>query len=226
MTGSNSGVTHAGRSNTTKTQVGSHAVKPQNVFHKITAELLSLATEWQLSRWVPFATVAQGWVLTERGKVEAGLRQMAQGITAYRGVGARQSLPMSLAMLAEAHGKAGQPEQGLRVLAEALDMVQQSGGYWYEAELHRLCGELWLAQGSTRHACKHAEACFQQALSIARRQHAKSLELRAARSLSRLWSQQDKTRAARQLLGMVYDWFTEGFDTADLQEANMLLETL
>ena len=89
-----------------------------------------------------------------------------------------------------------------------------------------MSGELWLAQESTRPAWRKAEACFQQALSIARRQQAKSLELRAARNLSRLWSQQNKTQEARHVLGMAYDWFTEGFDTADLQAAKALLETL
>jgi predicted ATPase len=110
------------------------------------------------------------------------------------------------------------------VLAEALTLVDTTEERWWEAELHRLEGELLLAL-STDHAAQ-AETCFHQALDIARRQQAKSLELRAAMSLSRLWQQQGKRAEARQLLAETYGWFTEGFDTADLQEAKALLAEL
>jgi len=127
-------------------------------------------------------------------------------------------------MLAEAYGSTGQVEAGKCVLAEALTLVDTTEERWWEAELHRLKGELLLAQ-STDNAAE-AEACFHRALDIARHQQAKSLELRAATSLSRLWRRQGKRAEAYQLLAETYGWFTEGFDTADLKEAKALLDEL
>jgi predicted ATPase len=134
--------------------------------------------------------------------------------------------PYYLALLADGYGKAGQAEEGLRVLAEALAAVEGTGERWWEAELKRLKGELLLACEGPRQTWVEAEGCFQQACEVARHQQARSLELRAAASLSRLWQRQGKRNAARQLLAEVYGWFTEGFDTADLQEAKALLEEL
>jgi len=139
-------------------------------------------------------------------------------------MGIEAGLPYWLAMLAEAYGRTGQVEAEMCVLAEALALVDTTEEHWWEAELHRLKGELLLAL-STDNAAE-AEPCFHQALAIARRQQAKSLELRAATSLSQLWQQHGKRAAAHQLLAEVYGWFTEGFDTADLQEAKALLEEL
>ena len=152
------------------------------------------------------------------------------------------SRPYYLALLAEVHGKAGQAEEGLSALAEALDVVHKTGERFYEAELYRLKGELTLKKSgvrspksgvrSTQHptpspqAEAEAEACFHKAIEIARQQSAKSLELRAVMSLSRLWQQQGKRKQARQMLAKIYGWFTEGFDTKDLQEAKALLEEL
>jgi predicted ATPase len=127
-------------------------------------------------------------------------------------------------MLAEVHGSLGQPEAGLTALREALALVKTTGERYYAAELHRLQGELLLQHATPEWS--HAETCFQQALDLARRQEAKSLELRAAMSLSRLWQQQGKRAEAYDLLAPIYGWFTEGFDTADLQEAKTLLEEL
>ena len=118
----------------------------------------------------------------------------------------------------------GQTAEGLEALAEALATLAKSGVRWWEAELHRLRGELLLQHAVAQP--EEAEACFQQALAVARRQQAKSLELRAAMSLARLWQQQGKRAEAHALLAEVYGWFTEGFDTADLQEAKALLEAL
>jgi len=118
----------------------------------------------------------------------------------------------------------GQTTEGLEVLAEALATLPKSGVLWWEAELHRLKGELLLQHAVAQPG--EAEACFQQALAVARRQQAQSLELRVAMSLARLWQQQGKRAEAHQLLAEVYGWFTEGFDTADLQEAEALLEAL
>jgi predicted ATPase len=118
----------------------------------------------------------------------------------------------------------GHPAEGLHALAEAHTLMVQLEDHWWEAVVHRLRGVLLLRQPGTPQA--EAEAWLQRALDIARRQEAKSLELRAAMSLGRLWQQQGKWAAARALLAPVYDWFTEGFDTTDLQEAKALLDTL
>ena len=115
----------------------------------------------------------------------------------------------------------GQPEAGLTVLAEALTLADKTGEGWYEPELYRLKGTLLLQRSADHHA--EAQACFQQAIAVARRQQAKSWELRAAMSLSRLWQRQGQCAAARELLAPIYGWFTEGFDTPDLQEAKALL---
>jgi predicted ATPase len=127
-------------------------------------------------------------------------------------------------LLAEAYEEVGQTEEGLTVLAEALPIVDNTGERNWEAELHRRKGDLLLMQQGQK--VGEAEACFRKALDIARRQQAKSLELRAAMSLSRLWQQQGKKEEAHQLLAEIYGWFTEGFDTADLKEAKVLLEEL
>jgi predicted ATPase len=130
-----------------------------------------------------------------------------------------------LGLLAEAYGKSGQAAEGLTVLEEALALVEKTGQGVYEAELHRLQGELLLIH-AVGGGDAEAEACFQQALTVAHRQSAKSLELRAAMSLARLWQQQGKRTEAYELLAPVYNWFTEGFNTADLREAKALLEAL
>jgi predicted ATPase len=120
--------------------------------------------------------------------------------------------------------KVGQTEEGLSTLEEALTETHKHGWRFCEAELYRLKGELLLARSGEHHA--EAETCFGQALDIARRQQAKSLELRAATSLSRLWQRQGKSKEAHDLLAPIYGWFSEGFDTADLQEAKALLDEL
>ena len=129
-----------------------------------------------------------------------------------------------LALLAEAYGQAGQPEAGLTCLAEAVTRVEATEERWWEAEVYRLQGVLLLQRSPSD--VYQAEACFQQALAAARRQEAKALELRAAMSLSRLWQQQGQRAEAHAYLAPIYGWFTEGFDTADLQEAQALLEAL
>jgi predicted ATPase len=149
---------------------------------------------------------------------------MQQGLTAFQTIGFEAFRITSLVLLAEGYGKAGQVEAALNILHEALATAERHGARRWEAELYRLQGELLLEQ--TVDHTGEAEACLQQALAIARRQQAKSFELRAAMNLSRLWQRQGKRDAARDLLAPLYGWFTEGFDTADLQEAKALLETL
>jgi predicted ATPase len=127
-------------------------------------------------------------------------------------------------LLAEVSAHLGHTEDGLQALAEAHTLMEQHEERWWEAEVHRLRGVLLLRQPGTPQA--EAEAWLQRALDVARRQEAKSLELWAAMSLARLWQQQGKRAAAHALLAPLYGWFTEGFDTADLQEAKALLEAL
>src|SRR5262249_1806542 len=126
--------------------------------------------------------------------------------------------------LAEVQGTLGEPEAGLAVLTEALTLTNKTGERWYESELYRLKGELLLQQSSDNST--EAEACFRHALEIARTQQAKSFELPAATSMARLWQQQGQRQEAHDLLAPVYNWFTEGFDTADLQDAKALLDAL
>jgi predicted ATPase len=189
---------------------------------------ITLSTEQGFPSWLAAATILQGWVLAKQGKGEGGIAQMCQGLSAYQDVGSELWRPYFLALLAQAYGEAGQAEEGLTVLAEALTIVERTGERWWEAEVYRVQGELFLqrAAGRGHQAEEEAEACFYQALAIARRQQAKSLELRAAMSLARLWQGQGKHVEARQLLAPIYGWFTEGFDTADLCEAKGLLEAL
>jgi len=160
------------------------------------------------------ATILRGWALVEQGQGEAGLTQISQGLAALRATGTESG--GYLILLAAAYGRVGQIEAGLRVAEEALAVRRRDAG------LYHVKGELLLRRSAEHHA--EAESCFRQALEIARRQGAKSLELRAAMSLSRLWQRQGKHTEARELLAPLYGWFTEGFDTADLQEAKVLLE--
>jgi predicted ATPase/class 3 adenylate cyclase len=179
---------------------------------------LTFSTEQGFPFWSTQGTVLQGWVWTARGQIEDGIVQMRQGLAAMQAIGTEVLQAYCLSLLASAYGKAGQPEEGLALLEEALAKVNTSGERWPEAELHRLRGELLLQDGIPQRV-QEAEASFLQALSVARAQHAKSLELRAAMSLSRLWQQQGKQTEAHELLTEVYEWFTEGFDTVDLQAA-------
>jgi predicted ATPase len=170
-------------------------------------------------------TLLRGWALAREGQDAEGLAQMHRGLTALRATGTGVNQTYYLSLMAEAHSQHGQTEEGLRMLAEALTRVQSGRECWWEAELHRLRGGLLLRHERVQRNVVAAEQDFQHALALARHQQAKALELRAAISLSRLW-QQDRRDDACELLAPIYDWFTEGFDTADLQEAKALLEEL
>jgi len=214
--------------------------------------------------FLAMGTILRGWALAERGQTEEGIAQVRQGLAAFRATGAELATTRWVALLAEAWGKAGQPEAGLNALAEGLAVVNNNGEHDYEAELYRIKGELLLTQEGQKSKARpehsrrinsqkskspnpqsafpdphsDAEACFHQALAIARQQRAKSLELRAAMSLARLRQQLThatrdtqhgtcgKLDEAHRLLAEVYHWFTEGFETKDLQEAKALLDEL
>jgi predicted ATPase len=186
--------------------------------------LMTLSAEQAFPFWLAFGTILRGWALTMQGEGTEGIAQMRQGLVAYQATGAELERPYFLSLLAEADIKIGRAEEALTVLDEALTLVHSTEMQCWEAELHRQKGELLLMQ--QEQMVVEAEECFRKALDIARRQQAKSLELRVAMSLSRLWQQQGKKEDAHQLLAEVYGWFTEGFDTEDLKEAEILLEEL
>jgi class 3 adenylate cyclase/predicted ATPase len=190
--------------------------------------VIDLTTEQEFPVYLATGTIWRGCALAEQGQVEEGIAQMQQGLAAFRATGAEQQRPYFLARLAEAYGKVGEAEQGLAALVEALAQVEKTGERWYEAELYRLKGQLTLQSQVESHKSKveEAEECFLKAIEIARHQQAKSLELRAAMSLARLWHEQGKQKEAHALLAEIYHWFTEGLDTRDLQEAKALLEEL
>jgi predicted ATPase len=187
---------------------------------------ISLATEQGFPLWRARGAVLRGWALLAQqvGQAQEGIEQIQQGMMDYRATGAEVGRPHFLALLAEAHGIMGQPEAGLTTLTEALALADKTGERWYESEIYRLKGALLLQQSSDNST--EAESCFHHALDIARSQQAKSFELRTATSLARLWQQQGKRKEAYDLLAPVYNWFTEGFDTADLKDAKALLEEL
>jgi predicted ATPase len=185
---------------------------------------IRLATTLGFPLWMAISSILRGWALVQQGQAREGIAQINQGMMDYRATGAKLALSHYLALLAEAHGTIGEPEAGLTALREALTLVDTTGERVWEPELHRLKGELLLQQTSDN--ATEAETCFQHAISIAQNQSAKSWELRAATSLARLWHQQGKRQEAHDLLAPVYHWFTEGFDTADLQDAKALLDTL
>ena len=190
--------------------------------HAQAEALMALAQEHGFAYWLVQGRMLWGWALVMQGHGEEGLAHLRQGLEAYRATAALAQ-PYYLALLAEAYGHLGESAMGLGVLAEALTAVQTTEACVWEAKLYGLKGALLQqATGSSEEAAN----CFRQALTIARRQQAKSWELRAALRLSRLWQQQDKCAEAHDLLAPIYGWFTEGFDTADLQEAKALLAEL
>jgi TOMM system kinase/cyclase fusion protein len=185
---------------------------------------VTLATAQGFPLWAALGASLRGWALAMQGQSEAGLAQVRQRITALRATGAAIIVSYLCTLLAEVYDHLGDTADGLQAVAEAHTLVEQHEDRWWEAEISRLRGVLLLRQPGTPQA--EAEAWLQRALDVARRQEAKSLELRAAMSLSRLWQRQGKRAEAYALLAPVYSWFTEGFDTANLQEAQTLLEAL
>ena len=194
---------------------------------------IALSTEQGFPFFLAMGTILRGWAVAEQGQGAAGISQIREGLATYQATGAEIWRPYFLALLAEVQGKVGQTEAGLRGVNEALALVARTEERFYEAELHRLKGELLLnderrMMNDERQAqqAREAEVCFLKAIEVAQRQSAKSWELRAATSLARLWQQQGKAIEARNLLAPVYAWFTEGFDTADLKDAKALIEEL
>jgi len=185
---------------------------------------VALSTAHGFTQWTIQGTVLRGWALVMQGQGEEGMIQVSQGIAAWQATGSALGLPYLYTILAEASAHLGHPEDGRQALAEAHTLVEQHEERFWEAEVSRLRGVLLLRQTMAQQ--EEAETWLRRALDVACRQGAKSLELRAAMSLVRLWQHQGKRAEAYALLAPIYGWFTEGFDTADLQEAKALLEAL
>jgi predicted ATPase/class 3 adenylate cyclase len=185
-----------------------------------TQAVTALAEEKRLSMWLAYATVSKGWTLTKSGQMQEGISQMTKGLADLRARGTELFRPHLLGMLAEAYGDAGQAKAGLDVLAEALATVESTHERQWEAELHRLKGELCLDIDDIA-----AESSFRRALEIAHKQHAQMLELRAATSLARLAQKRGESQDTATVLHEVYARFSEGFDTSDLREARTLIGT-
>jgi predicted ATPase/class 3 adenylate cyclase len=193
--------------------------------HEQAEAAVVLSTEQGFTLWVAIGMIWRGWALALRGRGEVGMAQVRQGIADWRRTtGTALTVPYLCTMLVDVCNHLGHPDDGLQALAEAHTLVEQLEERWWEAEIHRLRGVVLLRQRGT--PPEEAEPWLQRALDVARRQEAKALELRAAMSLGRLWQQQGKRQEAYDLLAPIYHWFTEGFDTADLQEAKALLDTL
>jgi class 3 adenylate cyclase/predicted ATPase len=186
--------------------------------------LIALSAEHGYSDWFAWATGLRGWAIAEQGRHEEGIAQIREGLVAARGTGAELGRPYFLTLLAEACMETGRFGEGESALTEALVATDEREERFYEAETHRLKGELLLAQDASNAA--DAQRCFERAIEIARKQSAKSLELRATTSLARLLASQGRRDEARAMLAEIYAWFTEGFDTRDLKDAKTLLDEL
>jgi class 3 adenylate cyclase/predicted ATPase len=225
--------------------------REQHVVQEQVEALLTLSAEQQFPIGIAFGALFRGWALAEYGQIEAGFAQTRQGLAAMQAGNMRLGQPYGFALLAEMCAERGQPEEGFLALDEALTTMERNGERSYEAELHRIKGELTLqskaslGQVSSKSQASlgqvqdkfqtsqspsevetEAEACFLKAIEVAQKQQAKSFELRATMSLARLWQHQGKSAEAYELLAPVYNWFTEGFDTKDLQEAQALIAEL
>jgi predicted ATPase len=185
-------------------------------------QLVAVATEQGFPHWRAAGTIYRGWIKVKNGDVTEGISLLRSGSIAFRATGGEMYMPHYTALLAGACEIAGQVEEALTLLDDALQSVERTGERWFAAELNRHKGQLLLRQGHS----EAAEELYRKALSIAAEQEAKLWELRAAASLARLRRDQGRHAEARGLLAPVYDWFIEGFDTADLKEAKALLDEL
>ena len=187
-------------------------------------ELVALTDEKGSSFWKALGTMMQGCVLAMTGKASDAIHVINSGLTAYRSTGTTMWMPMFLSHLARAYAGLGQFDDAWRCIGEAMTTMETTKERWFEADVHRTAGEVVLV--SRKSDAAKAERYFERALAVARKQQAKSWELRAATSMARLWRDQGKRNEARDLLAPVYGWFTEGFDTLDLKDAKVLLEEL
>lgn len=212
--------------------------REEKMAHERAEAAIAVSSEHDLVLYQAMAMIIRGWAMNEQGWHEDAIEQMLQGLADHEATGAEVLRPHFLGLLAETLGNAGKPDDGLRLLDEALEVSHSYGEAYYQAELYRIKGDVLLMQaagpglslGSSgrKPAVQHAQAqaCFHQAIEIARRQKAKSWELRAAMRLARLCQNQGEKQEALDLLSNIYGSFTEGFDTLDLREAKALLNEL
>ena len=187
-------------------------------------ELIALAEEKGAIYWKTQGLLRRASLLASTGNASDAVSIFTSTLPACRSIGTTIWLPWHLCHLARACGELGQFEEAWSYIAEAITAVETTKEKWCEAEVHRIAGEIALI--SPERDLTKAEACFEQALAVARQQQAKSWELRAAISMARLWRQQGKRDEARELLAPIYSWFTEGFDTVNLKQAKALLDEL
>jgi len=187
-------------------------------------ELAAWADERGTSYWKAFGASVRGCLLAQTGKASDAVQVITSEIVAYRSTGAAFWMPWYLLCLATAHTKLGRIDDARRCIEEAMTLVETTKETWCEAEINRVAGEIALKSPEPQTA--EAQFYFERALTVARQQQAKSWELRAAMSMARLWRAQGKREEAGELLAPIYGWFTEGFDTLDLKEANGLLSEL
>jgi predicted ATPase len=185
---------------------------------------MALSTEHGFIYWLAVANILHGWAMAGQGRNQEAIAQIQEGLAALRAAGAEVERPEDLSLLAETYMKTGRLDEGLSALTEALAAAEENENRECESEIHRLKGELLLKQNNSNAA--QAQRCFERAIEIARKQSAKSFELRATGSLARLLAKQGRRDEARTMLAEIYGWFTEGFDTADLKDAKALLDEL
>jgi predicted ATPase len=186
--------------------------------------LIALSTEHGFTHWLAQASITRGWAMADEGRAVEGIAQIQEGLAVFRAIGTEALRPHALCLLAEACREPDRLDDGLGALAEAMAAADEHEIRHYEPEMHRLKGELLLRRDHSK--TSEAQSCFRRAVEIARKQSAKSLELRATMSLARLFAKQGKRDEARAMLTEIYGWFTEGFDTADLKDAKALLDEL
>jgi predicted ATPase len=187
-------------------------------------ELIALTDQTASLFWGAWAVMQRGCILALTGKASDAVQTITSGVTAWRSTGSTAMMPSYLSYLARAHAELGQFDDAMRCIGEAITTVETTKERWFEAEANRIAGEIALLLPEPDVA--KAEACFERALAVARKQQAKSWELRAAMSMARIWRDQGRRDEARDLLAPLFGWFTEGFDTRDLKEAKVLLDEL
>jgi len=186
--------------------------------------MMALSTEHGFTFWLAVSSILRGAAMANQERFEEGAAQIQEGLAALRAAGADGGRPQNLSLLAQTCMKTGRLDDGLSALTEALAAAEENENRHYEAETHRQKGELLLKKDDSNSA--EAQSCFERAIGIARKQSAKSWELRATMSLARLFATQGRRYEARAILAKIYNWFTEGFDTADLKDAKALLDEL
>jgi predicted ATPase len=186
--------------------------------------VIALCAEQGFPSWLAVTTIMRGWAMAKQGRNEEGFAQIKEGLAAYRATGGQIGMPYHIGLLAEACMETGRIDEGLAASMEALVAADQHEEHLWDPEIHRLKGELLLKRDHS--SAPEAQICFERAIEIAGNQSAKSLELRATMSLAQLLHKQGHRDEARTMLADIYNWFTEGFDTADLKDAKALLDEL